>query len=188
MQLAEMFTQVIGNDVPVEIVAYDGSKSGPRDASVRVEVRSPLALSYFVSAPGELGLARAYVAGQLDVVGDLFTALSVLPEVKFTEIPPRLRAQAASRMLAARLWWPVGAPPQEARPHHRHRHHRRHTRLRDSAAISHHYDVSNEFYANVLGPSMAYTCAVYPSADADLELAQFTKHDLVARKLGLAPG
>ena len=65
---------------------------------------------------------------------------------------------------------------------------RRHSRQRDASAIKHHYDVSNIFYRWVLGPSMAYTCACYPSADATLEQAQATKFDLVARKLALRPG
>ena len=64
----------------------------------------------------------------------------------------------------------------------------RHSRLRDSEAIHHHYDVSNSFYEKVLGPSMAYTCAVFPTADATLEEAQAEKFDLVCRKLDLKPG
>ena len=64
----------------------------------------------------------------------------------------------------------------------------RHSKSRDARAISHHYDVSNRFYEWVLGPSMAYTCAVYPTADSTLEEAQAAKFDLVARKLGLHQG
>jgi cyclopropane-fatty-acyl-phospholipid synthase len=64
----------------------------------------------------------------------------------------------------------------------------RHSKRRDAQAISHHYDVSNTFYEWVLGPSMAYTCACFPEENSTLEEAQFHKHDLVARKLGLKPG
>jgi cyclopropane-fatty-acyl-phospholipid synthase len=64
----------------------------------------------------------------------------------------------------------------------------RHSKSRDSKAISHHYDVSNRFYEWVLGPSMSYTCACFPKPDSSLEEAQWNKHDLVARKLGLQPG
>ena len=63
-----------------------------------------------------------------------------------------------------------------------------HSKKRDASSISHHYDVSNTFYEWVLGPSMAYTCACYPTADATLEEAQEYKHDLVARKIALKPG
>ena len=64
---------------------------------------------------------------------------------------------------------------------------RRHSKERDAAAIAHHYDVSNRFYEIVLGPSMAYTCACFPTADATLEEAQYEKYDLVCRKLDLSP-
>src|SRR4029434_10039638 len=64
----------------------------------------------------------------------------------------------------------------------------RHTRIRAAEAIHHHYDVSNAFYEYVLGPSMTYTCAVFPREDATLEEAQAYKYDLVARKLDLQPG
>ncbi|HWU32445.1 MAG TPA: cyclopropane-fatty-acyl-phospholipid synthase family protein [Marmoricola sp.] len=63
-----------------------------------------------------------------------------------------------------------------------------HSPERDAEAIHHHYDVSNRFYELVLGPSMTYTCAVFPTADSTLEEAQFEKYDLIARKLDLKPG
>jgi cyclopropane-fatty-acyl-phospholipid synthase len=63
-----------------------------------------------------------------------------------------------------------------------------HTKTRDAEAIHHHYDVSNRFYELVLGPSMTYTCACYPTEEATLEEAQAFKYDLVCRKLGLKPG
>jgi cyclopropane-fatty-acyl-phospholipid synthase len=185
MPLAEVFAKVIGQDTPVEFTAFDGSKAGPPGAQVRLDVRSPLALSYLASAPGELGLARAYVSGALDVVGDMYTALATLPELTLSAVPADVRRAGLLRLLAARLWWPVPPPPQE---HRQPRLLRRHSKQRDSEAIQHHYDVSNTFYEYVLGPSMAYTCAVYPSEDATLEQAQYTKHDLVARKIGLRPG
>jgi cyclopropane-fatty-acyl-phospholipid synthase len=183
MQLAEIFEYAIGRDTPIEYLAYDGTRAGDPDAPVRLEVRSPLALSYLASAPGELGLARAYVSGHLDIVGDLYAALAHVTDTSFGQVPPSVRAELLVRLAAARLWWPVGRPPVESRLHGR-----RHSRARDRQAIAHHYDVSNRFYEWVLGPSMAYTCAVYPSEDASLEQAQWTKHDLVARKLGLAEG
>ncbi len=186
MRLAEVFTRVVGPDMPIEFVAYDGSRSGPSDATVRLEVKSPVALSHLASAPGELGFARAYVSGALEVVGDMHTALTMLMNVPLdgiADIPADVRGSLIAKSLAARLWWPVKPPPQEHRQHGR-----RHSKRRDSAAISHHYDVSNRFYEYVLGPSMAYTCAVYPNENASLEEAQYNKFDLVARKIGLRPG
>jgi cyclopropane-fatty-acyl-phospholipid synthase len=67
---------------------------------------------------------------------------------------------------------------------------RLHTKLRDRSAISHHYDLSNDFYALVLDPRMAYSCAYWTSDAPDYGLAdaQRDKFDLVCRKLGLRPG
>jgi cyclopropane-fatty-acyl-phospholipid synthase len=191
MGLADVATRMVGPDVPIEITGYDGSRAGSASSAVRLDVRSPLALSYLASAPGELGLARAYVAGTLDVIGDMYTALASLPKISLALLPNDMRAKVVLRLAAARLWWPVPPPPQERRSQrglYRLGLGRRHSKQRDSKAISHHYDVSNEFYEWVLGPSMAYTCAVYPTENATLEQAQFTKHDLVARKIALRPG
>ncbi|HEX3591219.1 MAG TPA: class I SAM-dependent methyltransferase [Pseudonocardiaceae bacterium] len=192
MGLADVATRMVGPDVPIEFTAYDGSRSGGTHARVRLDVRSPLALSHLASAPGELGLARAYVSGALDVVGDVYIAMASLPEMTITDIPPELRAKLAVRLLAARLWWPVRPPEQERRSRtglgRLGAFGRRHSKTRDSKVISHHYDVSNRFYEWVLGPSMAYTCACYPTEEATLEQAQEHKFDLVARKLALRPG
>jgi len=184
MRLAEIIESAVGRQAPLEFTAYDGSRTGDRNAPVRIDLRSPIALSYLASAPGELGLARAYVSGALDIHGDMYTALSSMATSTVTDqVSPRVFAQVALRLGAARLWWPVSRPAGEARVHGR-----RHSKRRDQEAIAHHYDVSNRFYEWVLGPSMAYTCAVYPTDDASLEEAQWTKHDLVARKLGLREG
>jgi len=183
MRMAEIFERVIGRDAPIEFRAFDGSRAGDLGAPVRVEVRSPIALSHLASAPGELGLARAYVSGTLDIHGDVYTALASMSAATLDSVPPRTQAEIIARLGAYRLWWPAPRPDAEARLRGR-----KHSRKRDQDAITHHYDVSNRFYEWILGPSMAYTCAVYPDADASLEEAQWTKHDLVARKLGLEPG
>ncbi|HEV2772945.1 MAG TPA: class I SAM-dependent methyltransferase [Thermoleophilaceae bacterium] len=182
MELAEVFDRVTGAQTGIEFRAYDGSRSGPPNASVAVELRSPRALRYLVQARNELGLARAYVSGELEVHGDLHHALRRLWRVNEGELPAAERLQLL-RSVGWRALRPIDPPPQEVRPRGR-----RHSRPRDAVAVSHHYDVSNRFYQWLLGPSMAYTCAVYPDSDATLEEAQFEKHDLVCRKLGLRPG
>jgi cyclopropane-fatty-acyl-phospholipid synthase len=84
---------------------------------------------------------------------------------------------------------PIAPPPQEVLPRWRRTvQGLRHSRTRDAEAISHHYDVSNTFYEWVLGPSMTYTCACYPHADATLEEAQANKYRLVFDKLRLKAG
>ncbi|MEV0696724.1 cyclopropane-fatty-acyl-phospholipid synthase family protein [Saccharopolyspora sp. NPDC050389] len=183
MGWAQVFTRILGSDVSVEIRAFDGSHAGRPGADVRLEIRSPLALSHLAAAPGELGLARAFVTGAIEVHGDMYTALAAFPAVALNDISPSLRRELAVKLAGYRLWWPVRPPAVEHRPRGW-----RHSKRRDSKSISYHYDVSNRFYEWVLGPSMAYTCAVYPEQTSTLEEAQFTKHDLVARKLGLQEG
>ncbi|MFC4853618.1 class I SAM-dependent methyltransferase [Actinophytocola glycyrrhizae] len=183
MRLAEIIERAVGRNAPLEFTGYDGSRAGVRGAPVRIEVKSPLALSHIASAPGELGLARAYVSGALDIHGDMYTALRNMAALTLDSLPPKIQAELLLKLGWSRLWWPVPHPAVEARVRGR-----RHSKRRDQEVISHHYDVSNRFYEWVLGPSMAYTCAVYPDVDSSLEEAQWTKHDLVARKLGLKEG
>src|SRR5690606_7957384 len=183
MGWADVITRVLGSDVPVEIRAFDGSRGGQPGAEVCLDIRSPLALSHLAAAPSELGLARAYVTGAIEVRGDMYTALASFPSVSLEGVPAQVRRRPAVQLLGYRLWWPARVPEVEHRPRGR-----RHSKNRDRKSVTYHYDVSNRFYEWVLGPSMTYTCAVYPDDSASLETAQFVKHDLVARKLGLRPG
>src|SRR5580692_5202834 len=189
MALAEVFEAFAGPEAPVEFLAYDGSRAGAEGSPVRITVRSPAAVSYLAQAPGALGLARAYVSGHLDVDGDMYTALARLSNAQTMDVglPERIqlfRDLGGPKVLIPRL----APPPQEVQISSRLLSGLRHSKSRDARAISHHYDVSNRFYEWVLGPSMAYTCACYPSEDATLEEAQVYKFDLVARKLGLREG
>src|SRR5215472_13010351 len=189
MALAKVFERIAGPDAPVEFRAYDGSEAGVTGAPVRITVRSPVAVSYLAQAPGSLGLARAYVAGHLDVDGDMYTALARLASAQRTDMSIAERLSLLTQLGGPkRLMRRVPPPPQEVRVNRRWMSGRRHSMGRDASAISHHYDVSNTFYEWVLGPSMAYTCACYPRADATLEQAQENKFDLVARKIALKPG
>lgn len=181
--LAPLVEEVLGGDLPLAVEAYDGSRVGPGDAPATLVIRTPDALRRVVTAPGELGLARAYVAGDLDLRGDIWALFALrdrLPDV-------RLRPAVVRRLVAElggvrQLRW-LEPPPEEARLRGR-----RHSRDRDAAAISHHYDVSNAFYQLVLGPSLTYSCAVFHDPDDTLEEAQGNKHELICRKLGLEPG
>jgi cyclopropane-fatty-acyl-phospholipid synthase len=192
-RLADVLSTVLGAaEIPVRIRAWDGSEAGP-DTAPTLVVHSRRALRRLVWAPGQLGLGRAYVAGEIDLEGDVFAtfaALSSVGRLAQTGHPPG--PTAAERLAlwgtAARLG-AIGpepaAPPEEVVLGRRGR---RHTRGRDAAAVSHHYDVGNDFYALVLGPTMVYSCAVWNDEGTGLDAAQHAKLDLVCRKLGLAPG
>jgi cyclopropane-fatty-acyl-phospholipid synthase len=189
MALADVFERIAGPDAPVEFRAYDGSSAGTAGAEIRITVKSPVAVSYLAQAPGTLGLARAYVSGHLDVDGDMYTALRRMIQAQEGTLSTGEKLRLLRELGGPRVLLPrIPPPPQEVRTSRRWLGGKRHSKRRDASAISHHYDVSNTFYEWVLGPSMAYTCACYPRPDATLEEAQFHKHDLVARKLGLQSG
>ncbi len=182
MAVAEFFADLVGADAPVAFRAYDGSRTGALDAPATVVVRSPRALRRLVTAPNELGVGRAYVSGELDLEGDIFSVLSLQERLEGLRVSPAQIA-AALRILGPRGLTPLAPPPEEARLHGP-----RHSKARDAAAIAHHYDVSNAFYRTVLGPSMTYSCAVWTDTTPTLEAAQANKYELVCAKLGLEPG
>jgi cyclopropane-fatty-acyl-phospholipid synthase len=180
--LGTILTDLLGSDLPVRITAFDGTDLGPPDAAATLVVRSPDALRRMVTAPGELGLARAYVAGDIDVEGDIHTALELHEHLPSVRLRPT-QVAALARHLGTDGLRPLPPPPEEARLHGR-----RHSKERDAAAIAHHYDVSNRFYELVLGPSMTYSCAVFEEPDTTLEDAQAAKHELISRKLDVQAG
>ncbi len=184
-KVAPVLSDVVAASMPIAFEAFDGSTAGPPDAECRVIIRDPRALNYVATAPSDLGLARAYVSGYLDVEGDMFSVLVMLAGEHVGALSWADRISVL-RGLGVQILKPIAPPPQETRPGLWWG--LRHSLKRDSKAISHHYDVSNRFYEWLLGPTMAYTCAVYPGPDATLEEAQEEKVDLVCRKLDLQPG
>ena len=190
-QILELF--MAGGDLPLKFTAYDGSSAGPDDASLGLDLRTPRGTTYLATAPGDLGLARAYVSGDLDMQGvhpgDPYELLRALTDKLDFKRPPARVIASIIRSIGIEHLKPIAPPPQEALPRWRRiAEGFRHSKTRDAEAIHHHYDVSNAFYEWVLGPSMAYTCACYPAADASLEEAQENKFRLVFEKLRLKPG
>jgi cyclopropane-fatty-acyl-phospholipid synthase len=211
--LRELLTELLGVEPPFRIRTWDGAEAGPADAPL-MALTDRRALRHMLWAPNELGLARAYVSGALTLPGedddadntDLYELLRRLAQLAESRpelsLRPTLRQGTGSALTPAglkALFGPdsrrmvataarLGAigprppvPPEEMRrsrgPVH--------TLRRDRAAISHHYDVGNDFYRLVLGPSMVYSCAYWPPGTTTLEAAQKAKLDLVCRKLGL---
>ncbi|WP_395402205.1 class I SAM-dependent methyltransferase [Arthrobacter sp. UC242_113] len=180
------------DQIPVRLRAWDGSEAGPADAPL-IEFTSRRALRRILWSPGQLGLSRAYVAGEITAHGNIFEAFAALSSAgKFAEPGPFSPPAPRELWTLLKTGIRLGAlgpnpapPPEEAKVE---KHGRRHSKKRDAAAISHHYDVGNDFYRLVLGPSMVYSCAVWSDESESLEEAQEEKLDLVCRKLGLQPG
>lgn len=176
-------------ELPLGVRYWDGSESGP-SGGPRLLMRRQRALRWLMWSPNELGLARAYVSGDIDVDGELIDVLTLMDEILQGEHAPihsvdrntRLALVGAALRLGV-LGPPPRPPAEEARLSGR-----RHSLRRDATAIAHHYDVGNDFYELVLGPSMTYSCAYWAEDSYNLQDAQRAKHDLVARKLGLTEG
>ncbi len=189
--VAQAFDLLFDNTA-CRITAFDGSSSGPADG-LGLRVASEEGLNYLLTAPGSLGMARAYLTDGLVIdgidEGNPYDALKVMEDGLRPRRPHVRGIPELARFLASRRWR-VPTLPREETPSRVRRlaSGLAHGRRRDAEAISHHYDVSNRFYELVLGPSMAYTCAAYPTAESTLEQAQEAKFDLVCRKLGLQPG
>ncbi|MFF3290050.1 class I SAM-dependent methyltransferase [Streptomyces sp. NPDC003023] len=186
--------ELLGGPLPLRLRAWDGSVAGRGPARGPVIVlRSRRALRRLLWQPDELGLAQAYITGELDIEGDLAEALrTVWGAVRGRSLaPPRLtvadRARAAGTALRLGAVGPrLPAPASQARLRGS-----LHSRSRDRAAISHHYDLSNHFYTLLLDRTMAYSCAYWTQeeqAGYGLADAQHDKLELVCRKLGLRPG
>jgi cyclopropane-fatty-acyl-phospholipid synthase len=189
-RLEPLLARLLGPVLPVQVRAWDGSIVGPPTCPTTIVIESPDALRRMLYAPGELGLARAYVAGDLGLEGDIYDLLRVRDTLAapgayvavglgLRDVPDLLRA---ARDLGG-LGRPLPPPREEA-----HLKGRRHSPARDRAAIAHHYDVGNAFYRLVLGPSLTYSCAHWPTPHSTLEEAQAAKYELVCTKLGIRPG
>src|SRR5262245_63508821 len=128
MTLSEIFQKIVGSEANVSFVAYDGSKAGPAGADIRITVKSPVAVKYLAQAPGEMGLARAYVSGHLDVDGDMFTALARMTNVQRTNLGVAERMALLGALGGPRMLWPrIPPPPQEVRIRRRSLSGRRHS-------------------------------------------------------------
>jgi cyclopropane-fatty-acyl-phospholipid synthase len=190
--VAPVVRSLLGTEPALTIRFWDGSVIGPDPASspAVLDVRGPMALRRMLWSPGELGMARAYVAGDIELTGDVYRVLDLRSMISAHDegislnLGPRGLARlagAAGRVGA--LGPPPSPPAEESRVRGR-----RHSRRRDANVVRHHYDVSNEFYRLVLGPSMTYSCAYWDDGVTSLEEAQEAKYEHICRKLGLQEG
>ena len=195
MLVSEMAQAVLKEGAPVCIEAFDGSTFGPEDADLQVRVTSPKAIYQLASNLNEIGLARAYILGYFDIEGldvaDPYPQLRKLVGLaSYIRKPSPLELARMGAAVLSHGYHKVEVPQSEGPskferiksglfPH---------TEKADSETVSFHYDLSNEFYADFIGPSMTYTCAVFDTPDMSLDDAQRNKIDLVLDKLDLKPG
>jgi len=183
-RLLGVLEAMLQTPLPIRLRAWDGSTAGPADAPTLV-IRHKRALRRIMWQSNELGLARAYVSGEIDVEGDLYDALSRLSALLWAG--PDLHRMPVREVAADLIRLGVLGTQPKPPPEEMHVSGDRHSRRRDRQAVSQHYDVGNDFYRIVLGESMVYSCAYWPS-DFQLADAQRAKLDLICRKLDLKPG
>lgn len=169
---------------PFKVVFWDGSElPATNGAGPTFTVRSPKAVAHALRAPGQLGLGRAYVSGEL-AIDDIDAVIALLDSWN----PPPVDAATRLRLMVAALratglTRPPPRPRSELVPEGT-----RHSRERDARAVRHHYDVSNEFFTLFLDESMTYSCAFFSRDGSSLEAAQRAKLELTAEKLRIGPG
>lgn len=186
--LAAAIEPLIGGELPVRLIAWDGSVAGPPGAPA-VWLRSAAALRRMLRCPGELGAAQAYVSGDVDVDGDLVTVLdhifSQITEERLTLVEPTAAVLARLGVVAMRLGAfgaPLPPPVTQAKVHGRLR-----SSAREEMLAGHCHDLTHEFFQSLLGPSMTQSCGYWDAAQGitTLSRAQHDKLDRVCRKLGL---
>jgi cyclopropane-fatty-acyl-phospholipid synthase len=172
-------------DRPFAVELWDGTAVPATNGAggPTFSVRSPAAVAHALRAPGQLGLGRAYVSGEIDV-DDLDAVLDLLGNWE----PPPIDSSARVRLMlaaarAAGIQRPPPVPAAELKPRGR-----RHSSERDARAVRHHYDLPGDFFALFLGESMTYSCALWSRGAKTLEEAQEQKLELVCTKLGLKEG
>jgi cyclopropane-fatty-acyl-phospholipid synthase len=169
---------------PFTVRFWDGSELAPTVAGGPVfSARSPRAVAHLLRAPGQLGLGRAYAAGELEA-DDLDRVIGLMDTFRAPPIDRATRARlTVAALRATGVIRPPPVPASELRPRGR-----RHSRERDARAVRHHYDVSNDFFKLFLDASMTYSCALFSRGATTLEDAQLTKRELVCKKLALREG
>jgi cyclopropane-fatty-acyl-phospholipid synthase len=172
--------------LPFDVELWDGTRIPAAGDPVGVLRVRRTAIGQLLHEPNQLGLTRAFVAGDLEFEGDLEAVLALRHRFAGARATPYDVALLAAGALAA------GGPDAIRRPavpaSEVRRRGRRHSLARDRAVVRHHYDLSNAFYRRLLGPSLVYSCAYFAAPDETLEAAQERKLEIICRKLGLAPG
>jgi len=169
---------------PFALRFWDGSELAATAPGGPVfDARSPAAVAHLLRAPGQLGLGRAYAAGEIEA-DDLDRVIGLLDTFRAPPIDGATRARLTLAALrACGLTRPPRIPASELRPRGR-----RHSRDRDARAVRHHYDVSNDFFGLFLDSSMTYSCALFSRGAQTLEEAQLAKREIVCAKLDLRKG
>jgi cyclopropane-fatty-acyl-phospholipid synthase len=170
---------------PFDVRLADGTVlDGGSEPSFTLVLNHPGALRRMLSPPIELAMGEAFIYGDFDIEGDIFSAFSVIDRY----FGRKFSVGELLGIVRGTLALPNSGPERlEGRGPVR-LHGRKHSRERDFEAIRYHYDVGNDFFALWLGERMQYSCAYFPTGTEDLDTAQQLKLEHICRKLRLQPG
>lgn len=160
---------------------WDGERLGDPELGFELVLNHPGALRAMLTPPSDRAAGAAYVAGDIDVQGDVIAAMKVASRMT-SALPVGMRLRLARRL------FDLPAPGERPMPARARLRGRRHSLARDRAAIAFHYDLPQVFYEQFLDAGLVYSCAYFADPDEPLERAQERKLDLVCRKLGLRAG
>jgi cyclopropane-fatty-acyl-phospholipid synthase len=174
-----------GRRLSIELDGDTNQRAGEADA--RVRIHGPDAVARLIFPPSPDAFAEGYLRGDLEIDGDVGTAVEQGQKLEVRRLSPTDLRRLARYGLELRRHTPSAHPlARIARLSGR-----RHSRARDLAAVRFHYDVGEDFYGLWLDRRLTYSCAYFETAEdpaTDLDAAQEAKLDLICRKLRLRPG
>ena len=154
-----------------------------RSAPVRVVVSGPDALARLLWPPNPDSFGEAYLRGDIDIEGDIWTAVDAGRSFDLRRL-----VRYAPRLIRLGIELRRGAAAAPALHRVARMSGRRHSPARDLAAVRFHYDVGNDFFSLWLDRTLTYSCAYFETPETTLDAAQEAKLDLICRKLRLRPG
>src|SRR3984957_2914361 len=112
-EVLALFTASVRN--PLKFTAYDGSTAGSADAELGLDLRSPRGATYLATAPGELGIARAYISGEMEAYGghpgDPYELLKTLADRVHFKRPSAREMANVVRSIGVEHFMPIPPPP-----------------------------------------------------------------------------
>ena len=116
LSIAEALNSMLKEPLPLRFTAYDGSAAGPEDSPYGIHLATERGLNYILTAPGDLGFGRAYVAGDLEVIGapngDPYEVFRLI--AKQAVLPPAVAGRGRQPASFARALAPAAAGPAAA--------------------------------------------------------------------------
>ncbi|GAA2723664.1 SAM-dependent methyltransferase [Actinocorallia aurantiaca] len=172
-RLEPLLTRILGDPLPVGVRAWDGSGIGPAGTPVFV-VRDRRALRRLLWRPGEIGLVRAYVTGELDIEGDVCTALGALQRVlRHDDEAIRLSGDDKREIVRTAVMLGAVGPEPKAPP--------------EEGGKGLLEDTPEELYSRMAGDSRALGAGRWAGATTLAE-AQRADEERIAAGLALEPG